>query len=229
MVIVPAFGVISEVLATSSRRSIFDTVDGLRSCRHWRGGIHCLRAPHVYLRHVAGSEVRHHGNHHAGSQIPTGIKIFNWLKTMHGGSLVYRTHTLWALGFLVTFTLGGISGCSSRQLPWTRTCMSYFVVAHFHYVLVGALSSVSSQPYTGTQDDWKNDGYAWAHYTSSLHSFPTTGFLANAQTRVWGMARGIIHISSARMISQTYHRRPQIGICSFQCPRFCSSCQFHHG
>jgi len=70
--------------------------------------------------------------------VPTGIKIFNWLKTMHGGSLVYRTHTLWTLGFLVTFTLGGISGMFFPSMAMdVHLHETYFVVAHFHYVLVG--------------------------------------------------------------------------------------------
>jgi len=70
--------------------------------------------------------------------VPTGIKIFNWLMTMHGGSLVYRTHTLWALGFLLTFTIGGISGMFFPSVAMDlHLHESYFVVAHFHYVLVG--------------------------------------------------------------------------------------------
>ena len=72
--------------------------------------------------------------------VPTGIKIFNWLKTMHRGSLVYRTHTLWSLGFLITFTLGGISGMFFPSIAMnTHLTETYFVVAHFHYVLVGGV------------------------------------------------------------------------------------------
>jgi len=72
--------------------------------------------------------------------VPTGIKIFNWLQTMHGGSLVYRTHTLWALGFLVTFTLGGISGMYFPAVAMDlHLHETYFVVAHFHYVFVGGI------------------------------------------------------------------------------------------
>ena len=70
--------------------------------------------------------------------IPTGAKIFNWLMTLWGGSLVMKTHTLWSLGFLITFTLGGISGMFFPVAGLdTHFHDSYFVVAHFHYVFIG--------------------------------------------------------------------------------------------
>jgi len=70
--------------------------------------------------------------------IPTGAKIFNWLMTLWGGSLVMKTHTLWSLGFLITFTLGGLSGMFFPVAGLdTHFHDSYFVVAHFHYVFIG--------------------------------------------------------------------------------------------
>ena len=149
VVIVPAFGVISEVLATSSRRSIF----GYKSMVFALAGIGVV-AFIVYGHHMFTSGMSPVLRFVTMVTtmlvaVPTGIKIFNWLKTMHGGSLVYRTHTLWALGFLVTFTLGGISGMFFPSIAMdTHLHESYFVVAHFHYVLVGGLSSDSSQRYT---------------------------------------------------------------------------------
>ncbi len=138
VVIVPAFGIISEVLATSARRSVF----GYNSMVYALAGIG-LVAFIVYGHHMLTSGMD------PGLRffmmlvtmlvaVPTGIKIFNWLKTMHGGSLVYRTHTLWALGFLVTFTIGGISGMFFPSIAMdVHLHETYFVVAHFHYVLVG--------------------------------------------------------------------------------------------
>ncbi len=138
VVIVPAFGVISEVLATSARRSIF----GYRSMVYAMAGIGIV-AFIVYGHHMFTSGMSPSLRFVTMLTtmlvaVPTGIKIFNWLKTMHGGSLVYRTHTLWALGFLVTFTLGGISGMFFPSIAMdTHLHETYFVVAHFHYVLVG--------------------------------------------------------------------------------------------
>ncbi|HIC23367.1 MAG TPA: cytochrome ubiquinol oxidase subunit I, partial [Planctomycetes bacterium] len=110
VVIVPAFGIVSEVLATSARRAIF----GYKSMVYAMAVIG-LVAFIVYGHHMLTSGMSPGLRFFMmlstmAVAVPTGIKIFNWLKTMHGGSLVYRTHTLWALGFLITFTLGGISG-----------------------------------------------------------------------------------------------------------------------
>ena len=138
VVIVPAFGIVSEVLATSARRSIF----GYKSMVFAMAGIG-----------IVGFIVWGHHMLTSGMDpfwralfmimtmlvaIPTGAKIFNWLATLWGGSLVMKTHTLWSLGFLVTFTLGGISGMffpvAGLDIHFHD---SYFVVAHFHYVFIG--------------------------------------------------------------------------------------------
>ncbi len=138
VVIVPAFGVVSEVLATSAKRSIF----GYRSMVYAMAGIgvlgfivwghHMLTSgmdPTLRLVMMLTTML---------VAIPTGVKIFNWLATLWGGSLVFKTHTLWALGFLVTFTMGGISGMFFPVAGLdTHFHDTYFVVAHFHYVLVG--------------------------------------------------------------------------------------------
>src|SRR5690606_40182232 len=72
--------------------------------------------------------------------VPTGIKFFNWIGTMWRGQLTFETPMLFALGFLVTFLLGGLSGVllASPPLDW-HTTDTYFVVAHFHYVLFGTI------------------------------------------------------------------------------------------
>ncbi|MDP7311798.1 MAG: cbb3-type cytochrome c oxidase subunit I [Candidatus Thalassarchaeaceae archaeon] len=138
VVIIPAFGIVSEVLATSARRSIF----GYKSMVYAMAGIGFVSFI-VYGHHMLTSGMAPWLRFvmmltTMAVAVPTGIKIFNWLKTMHGGSLVYRTHTLWSLGFLVTFTLGGISGMFFPSIAMdTHLHETYFVVAHFHYVLVG--------------------------------------------------------------------------------------------
>ena len=138
VVIVPAFGIVSEVLATSARRSIF----GYKSMVYAMAGIGLLGFV-VWGHHMltSGMDPTLRVVMMATTMlvaIPTGIKIFNWLATLWGGALVFKTHTLWALGFVVTFTLGGISG---MFFPVVGLDMhfhdTYFVVAHFHYVLIG--------------------------------------------------------------------------------------------
>ena len=124
VVVVPSFGIISEVIATSARRSVF----GYRSMVYAMAGIGVV-AFIVYGHHMFTSGMSPTLRFVTMLTtmlvaVPTGIKIFNWLMTMHGGSLVYRTHTLWALGF------------PSIAMD-THLHESYFVVAHFHYVLVG--------------------------------------------------------------------------------------------
>jgi|TARA_B100000959_G_scaffold201426_2_gene210824 cytochrome c oxidase subunit 1 len=138
VVIVPAFGVISEVMATSARRSVF----GYRSMVYAMAGIGIVSFI-VYGHHMFTSGMSPTLRFVTMLTtmlvaVPTGIKIFNWLMTMNGGSLVYRTHTLWALGFILTFTIGGISGMFFPSVAMDlHLHESYFVIAHFHYVLVG--------------------------------------------------------------------------------------------
>lgn len=70
--------------------------------------------------------------------IPTGVKIFNWLGTLWGGSLRFKTPMLYALGFLSMFLIGGLSGVMHSAAPHnTQQHDTYFIVAHFHYVLIG--------------------------------------------------------------------------------------------
>jgi len=71
--------------------------------------------------------------------VPTGVKIFNWIATMWGGSIHFKTAMMFAVAFLIEFTVGGLSGVGFAMVPidW-RLTDTYFVVAHIHYVFIGA-------------------------------------------------------------------------------------------
>ena len=72
--------------------------------------------------------------------VPTGVKFFNWIGTMWGGSLSFDTPMLWAIGFLTTFLFGGLTGVILASPPLDfQLSDSYFVVAHFHYVVFGTV------------------------------------------------------------------------------------------
>ncbi|OLB81875.1 MAG: cytochrome c oxidase subunit I [Actinobacteria bacterium 13_2_20CM_2_71_6] len=138
IVALPFFGIISEVIPVFSRKPIFG----------YKGMVATTIAIAVYSMTVWA--------HHlfATGQVllpffafmtyliavPTGIKFFNWIGTMWRGQLTFETPMLFALGFLVTFLLGGLSGVllASPPIDWHVTD-SYFVVAHFHYVLFGTI------------------------------------------------------------------------------------------
>ena len=84
--------------------------------------------------------------------IPTGVKIFNWIGTMWGGSLQFETPMLFALGFIAMFIIGGLSGVMHSSPPADlQQTDTYFVVAHFHYVLFGgSIFGLTPAPTTGS-------------------------------------------------------------------------------
>jgi cytochrome c oxidase subunit 1 len=140
ILILPAFGIISEVIPTFSRKPIFGYAVMVYSA-----ALNALIGWGVWAHHMfaAGMGPIADSFFTVSSliiAIPTGIKIFNWMATMFGGSIRFTTAMLFATGMLIEFTIGGVSGVmhgtSPHDLQQTDT---YFVVAHFHYVLVGGL------------------------------------------------------------------------------------------
>ena len=141
IIILPAFGIVSQVIPTFSRKPLF----GHDSMVYATASIAFLSFI-VWAHHMFTV-----GMPLAGQlffmlstmliAVPTGVKVFNWTATMWKGSLSFETPMLFALGFLFLFTLGGFSGLMLAIVPADfQYHDSYFVVAHFHYVLVpGAL------------------------------------------------------------------------------------------
>ena len=138
IVILPAFGVFSEVVSTFSRKTLF----GYRSMVLATMAI-CIISFMVWLHHFftmgPGPDVN--AMFAIASMViavPTGVKIFNWLFTMYGGRIVFAPPMLFAVGFMVTFVIGGLTGVLVANPPADFLLHnSLFLVAHFHNVLIG--------------------------------------------------------------------------------------------
>jgi cytochrome c oxidase subunit 1 len=140
ILILPAFGIVSEVIPTFSRKPLFGyavmvysgVLIGLISWGVW--------AHHMFATGLGPIADAFFTIATMIIAIPTGVKIFNWIATMWGGSIRFSVAMMYAIGMIATFTIGGISGMmhatSPHDLQQTDT---YFVVAHFHYVLIGGL------------------------------------------------------------------------------------------
>lgn len=138
IMILPAWGMISEIIPVFSRKPIF----GYEFVAGSSVAIGVLSFA-VYAHHMFTVGLGHPFNaaFSAASMliaIPTGIKIFNWIATMWGGKIRFTTSMLFAVAFIILFTIGGISGVTFAMVPidWQMTD-TYYVVAHFHYVLFG--------------------------------------------------------------------------------------------
>ncbi|EJL26460.1 cytochrome c oxidase subunit I [Brevibacillus sp. BC25] len=140
ILILPAFGIISEVVSTFSRKRLFGyssmvfatALIGFLGFMVW--------AHHMFTTGLGAIANTLFGLATMLIAVPTGIKIFNWLLTMWGGQIRFPTANLFAVGFIPTFTIGGMTGVMLAVPPADYQYHdSYFVVAHFHYVIVGGL------------------------------------------------------------------------------------------
>jgi cytochrome c oxidase subunit 1/cytochrome c oxidase subunit I+III len=138
IMVLPAFGIISEVIPVFSRKPIYgyefvaaSTVAiALLSYGVWAHHMFAVGMGRAMDLAFAASSML--------IAVPTGVKIFNWIATMWGGALRFTTSMMFAIAFLVTFTIGGLSGVTFAVVPidWQVTD-TYYVVAHMHYVLFG--------------------------------------------------------------------------------------------
>jgi cytochrome c oxidase subunit I len=140
ILIVPAFGVISEVVSTFSRKRLFGY-----SSMVFATVLIAFLGFMVWAHHMftTGLGPVANGLFSIATMliaVPTGVKIFNWLFTLWGGSIRFTTASLFAIGFIPTFVMGGVTGVMLASAPADfQYHDSYFVVAHFHYVIVGGL------------------------------------------------------------------------------------------
>ena len=138
IIALPFFGIVSEVVPVFSRKPMF--------------GYKTLIFATIAIASLSITVWAHH-MYATGSvllpffallsmliAIPTGLKIFNWIGTMWRGSLTFETPILWTIGFIITFTFGGLTGVILASPPLDfHVTDSYFVVAHFHYVVFGTV------------------------------------------------------------------------------------------
>jgi cytochrome c oxidase subunit 1 len=191
VIALPFFGICSEILPVFSRKPIF--------------GYKTLVAATIAIAALSASVWAHH-MYGTGQillpffaimtmliAVPTGVKFFNWVGTMWGGKITFETPMLWTLGFLTTFLFGGLTGVilASPALDFHLTD-SYFVVAHFHYVVFG---TVVFMMFAGYYFWWPkltgrmlNERLGKIHFWMLFIGFHTT-FLVQHLLGIWGFPR----------------------------------------
>ncbi len=168
IMILPAFGIISEIVPTFARKPIFGykamvfalACIAFLSFTVWAHHMFAVGMPvgadlfFMYATMLIA--------------VPTGVKIFNWVATMWGGSMTFETPMLFAIAFIILFSIGGFSGVMMALVPadfqYTDT---YFIVAHFHYVLVtGALFAIIGATYFWLP---KWSGHMYSEFWGKVH------------------------------------------------------------
>ncbi|MCX2979939.1 cytochrome c oxidase subunit I [Halieaceae bacterium IMCC14734] len=149
IIILPAFGVVSQIIPTFARKPLF----GYDSMVYATASIAFLSfivwAHHMYTVGMPVSGELFFMYATMLIAVPTGVKVFNWISTMWRGSMTFETPMLFSIGFVVLFTIGGFTGLMLSIAPSDfQYHDSYFVVAHFHYVMVaGAVFSMTAAVY----------------------------------------------------------------------------------
>ncbi|MFX3624322.1 MAG: cytochrome c oxidase subunit I [Ectobacillus sp.] len=140
ILVLPVFGIFSEIFATFSRKRLFGyssmvfatVLIGFLGFMVW--------AHHMFTTGLGPVANAIFAVATMAIAVPTGIKIFNWLFTMWGGTLRFTTPMLWAVAFIPSFVMGGVTGVMQAAAPADYQLHdSYFIVAHFHYVIVGGV------------------------------------------------------------------------------------------
>ena len=199
ILILPAFGIFSEVIATFSGKALF----GYRSMVLALLVI-CVLSFMVWLHHFFTMGASADVNAFFGIMsmiigVPTGVKVFNWMFTLYGGRVVYRTPVLFSIGFMVTFVIGGMTGVLLAVPPVDFVLHnSVFLVAHFHNVIIGGVVFGTFAGYNYwfpkafgfTLDEWWGKASFWCWLVGFYLAFGPLYVLG-----LMGMTRRLQHIA----------------------------------
>jgi cytochrome c oxidase subunit I len=181
IMILPAFGIISQIIPAFSRKRLF----GYASMVYATGSIAILSfvvwAHHMFTTGMPVTGQLFFMYSTMLIAVPTGVKVFNWIATMWKGSMTFETPMLFAVGFIFVFTIGGLTGVILAIAPIDTVLQdTYYVVAHFHYVLVAGSLYAMFAGYYYWSPKWTGVMYKESrgqiHFWWSLISFNVTFF-----------------------------------------------------
>jgi len=170
IIVIPAFGIVSQIVSTFSRKPIFGYLPMVYAMVAIGVLGFVVWAHHMYTVGMSVTQQSYFMLATMVIAVPTGIKIFSWIATMWGGSIEFKTPMLFAIGFIFLFTVGGVTGIVLSQAPIDRAYHdTYYVIAHFHYVMsLGAVFGIFAGMYF-----WigKMSGRQYPEWAGKLHFY----------------------------------------------------------